>query len=141
MRQIRVLISGYTSGTKNPVVDLGPYLKDAEACEAYLLEIIKKPLVDIEKPKPVEQLLRNICYLAFQPIKVEVEERGNKLSADQLIQKFERSAQWEKKVKEYIEHKDFWVKYIFNLPDKKLYKLPPELGQRPADIVYDQTLD
>jgi len=44
----------YKGGNKPPIVDMSQYLAEAEACEKDLINLIKKPLVDNEKPKPVE---------------------------------------------------------------------------------------
>lgn len=95
-------------------------MADVEACHSSLLEFIKKPMVDTEKPKPVDQLLRSICYLSFQPIKVEVDEKSEKISVEKLIAKYESSFDWEQKVKEYIgDNKDYWIKYISDRNQKQ----------------------
>jgi len=62
---VKVIINGYTSSNGEPIIDLSKYMADVEACHSSLLEFIKKPMVDTEKPKPVDQLLRSICYLSF----------------------------------------------------------------------------
>ena len=44
----------YESLNPGPVVNLKKYLEEVEACENYLKGIISKPVVDVEKPKPVD---------------------------------------------------------------------------------------